>query len=72
MLGEILSASPSNIKKDITRGVKEIRSGENFSQKRLEQLSNIKAIFNQSKLALKANEIDRLIYNLKKQTIESN
>lgn len=67
ILGQILSASPSNIKKDIVRGVKEIRSGENLSTKRIAQLRNIKAIFNQSKLALKANEIDRLIHNLKSQ-----
>lgn len=65
VLGEILSASPNNIKKDIIRGVKEIRSGENLSSKRLKQLSNVKAIFTQSKLALKANEIDSLIFNQK-------
>jgi hypothetical protein len=62
VLGEILTASPDNIKKDITRGVKEIRSGENLSTKRIDQLKNVKAIFHQSKLALKANEIEKLIY----------
>ncbi|MFC4871016.1 hypothetical protein [Negadavirga shengliensis] len=61
VLGEVLSASPDNIKKDITKGVKDIRSGENLSAKRIDQLRNVKAIFNRSKLALKANEIDLLI-----------
>ncbi|WP_234364254.1 hypothetical protein [Lunatibacter salilacus] len=61
VLGEILSASSDNIKKDIIRGVKEIRSAENLSSKRIEQLRNVQGIFHQSKLALKANEIDRLI-----------
>src|SRR5690606_40170872 len=63
VLGEILTASPDNIKKDITRGVKEIRSGQNLSAKRIDQLKNVKAIFSHSKLALKADEIDRLISN---------
>ncbi len=64
VLGEVLAASPDNIKKGITRGVKEIRSGENLSTKRIDQPRNVKAIFSQSKLALKANGNDRLIYNL--------
>lgn len=66
VLGVILSASPNNIKKDIVKGVKEIRSGENLSSKRIDQLRNVKAIFSQSKLELKANEIDSLIFNQKK------
>ncbi|SHM88413.1 hypothetical protein SAMN04488057_104219 [Cyclobacterium lianum] len=66
VLGVILSASPNNIKKDIVKGVKEIRSGENLSSKRIDQLRNVKAIFSQSKLGLKANEIDSLIFNQKK------
>ncbi|MEX0882761.1 MAG: hypothetical protein WDZ72_04740, partial [Cyclobacteriaceae bacterium] len=61
VLGEILSASPSNIKKDITKRVSEIRCGANLSPKRIDQLKNVKAIFNHSKLGLKANEIDELI-----------
>ena len=61
VLGEILAASPDNIKKDITKGVKDIRSGNSLSQKRIDQLTNVKAIFNQSKLTLKANEIDKLL-----------
>src|SRR5690606_24532570 len=31
VLGEILAASPHNIKKDITRGIEEIRNAENLS-----------------------------------------
>lgn len=61
VLGEILNASPDNIKKDITKGVKEIRGGENISSKRTIQLKNVRAIFNQSKLPFKADEIDILI-----------
>ena len=64
ILGEVLAASPDNIKKDITRGIKEIRSGNNLSPKRIDQLRNVKAVFTQSKLTLKASEIDRLIYKL--------
>ncbi|MEX2568510.1 MAG: hypothetical protein WD431_21380 [Cyclobacteriaceae bacterium] len=70
VLGEILSASPSNIKKDITKRVKEIRSGENLSPKRIDQLRNVKAVFTQSKLALKASEIDRLIDSLERPKVE--
>jgi hypothetical protein len=47
ILGEVLAASPDNIKKDITRGIKEIRSGNNLSPKRIDQLRNVKAVFNQ-------------------------
>lgn len=61
VLGKILAASPDNIKKDITKGVKEIRSGKSLGQKRIDQLTNVKTIFNQSKLSLKANEIDKLL-----------
>lgn len=64
ILGEVLAASPDNIKKDIVRGVKKIRIGQALSAKRIEQLRNVKAVFTQSKLALKASEIDRLIYKL--------
>lgn len=64
VLGEILSASPDNIKKDITKRVSEIRCGANLSPKRIDQLRNVKAIFNQSKLGLKAEEVNRLIYKL--------
>ncbi|WP_158856395.1 hypothetical protein [Lunatibacter salilacus] len=60
VLGEVLTASPDNIKKDITRGVKEIRTGQSLSLKRIEQLRNVKAVFRQSKLPLKALEIERL------------
>jgi hypothetical protein len=69
VLGEILSASPSNIKKDIARRVKEIRYGKNLFPKRIDQLRNVKAIFTQSKLGLKASEIDRLIDSLKTPTV---
>ncbi|WP_163380226.1 hypothetical protein [Cyclobacterium sp. SYSU L10401] len=61
VLGEILTASPDNIKKDITKKVSEIRYGANLSPKRIDQLRNVKAIFNQAKLGSKASEIDRLI-----------
>ncbi|WP_339905357.1 hypothetical protein [uncultured Cyclobacterium sp.] len=64
VLGEILTASPDNIKKDITKRVGEIRSGTNLSQKRIDQLGNVKAIFNQAKLGVKASEVDRLIDTL--------
>ncbi|MEX2567808.1 MAG: hypothetical protein WD431_17810 [Cyclobacteriaceae bacterium] len=69
VLGEILTASPDNIKKEITRGVSEIRSGECLSPKRIDQLRNVKAIFNQSKLGLKASEIDRLIETLERPMV---
>jgi hypothetical protein len=69
VLGEILTASPDNIKKDITKGIKEIRKGKNPSSKRIDQLRNVKAIFIHSKLALKAKEIDRLISNLEKASV---
>lgn len=68
VLGGILTASPDNIKKDITKGVKEIRYGENLSAKRMDQLKNVRAIFSRSKLALKADEIDKLISNQEKPT----
>ncbi len=61
VLGEILTASSDNIKKDITKGVKEIRVGEKFSTKRIDQLKNVKELFFNAKLGLKANEIDQLI-----------
>ncbi|MBD3631173.1 hypothetical protein [Cyclobacterium sp.] len=64
VLGEILTASPDNIKKDITKRVSEIRSGECLSPKRVDQLRNVKAIFHLAKLGLKASEIDRLIDTL--------
>ena len=70
VLGEILAASPDNIKKDITKGVKEIRSGKSLGQKRIDQLTNVKAIFNQSKLALKANEIDKLLDTAQTATLD--
>ncbi|SHM88370.1 hypothetical protein SAMN04488057_104217 [Cyclobacterium lianum] len=60
-MGETLTASPDNIKKDITKKVSEIRYGANLSPKRIDQLRNVKAIFNQAKLGSKASEIDRLI-----------
>jgi hypothetical protein len=63
VMGEVLSASPHNIKKDITRGIEEIRHAENLSTKRVAQLINIKEVFTHSKLIEKANEIDKLIYN---------
>ncbi|WP_162342703.1 hypothetical protein [Cyclobacterium salsum] len=66
VLGEILTASPDNIKKDITKKVIEIRSGECLSRKRIDQLWNVKAVFSQAKLALKACEIDRLIDTAKR------
>ena len=69
ILGEVLAASPVNIKKDITRGIKEIRSGNNLSPKRIDQLRNVKAVFTQSKLALKASGIDRLIDSPERRTI---
>lgn len=61
VLGEILNASSDNIKKDITKRVIEIRSGKCLSPKRIDQLRNVKAIFNQAKLGSKASEIDILI-----------
>src|SRR5690606_38924846 len=61
VLGEILTASPHNIKKDITKGIEEIRCAENLSPKRIDQLKNVKEVFTHSKLTTKANEIDRLI-----------
>src|SRR5690606_34210167 len=61
VLGEILAASPHNIKKDITKGIEEIRCAENLSTKRVDQLKNVKEVFASSKLASRANEIDRLI-----------
>jgi hypothetical protein len=61
VLGEILAASPHNIKKDITKGIEEIRCAENLSTKRIDQLKNVKEVFASSKLASRANEIDKLI-----------
>ena len=61
VMGEILTASPHNIKKDITRGIEEIRCAEKLSPKRIDQLKNVKEVFASSKLASKAVEIDRLI-----------
>lgn len=72
VLGEILSASPSTIKKDINRVVIEIRAGEKLFTKRINQLRNIKAIFCQSKLGFKASEIDRLIETLERPKAKSN
>ena len=69
VLGEVLTASPDNIKKDIVRGVKEIRTGQVLSAKRIEQLRNVKAVFRQSKLALKASEIDILINSHERPTV---
>lgn len=70
VLGEILSASPDNIKKEITTGVKRIRSGKNLSDKRIDQLRNVKTVFFQSKLALKADEIDRLIEKFERLSVQ--
>jgi hypothetical protein len=62
VLGEILTASPDNIKKDITKGITNIRGATApLSNKRVHQLKNVKDIFEKSKLELKAMEIDRLI-----------
>lgn len=61
VLGEILIASPDNIKKDITKGIEEIRCAETLSGKRIDQLKNVKEVFTHSKLTAKANEVDRLI-----------
>ncbi len=61
VLGEILTASPDNIKKDITKRVSEIRYGEKLSPKRIDQLRNVKAIFNQANLAKIAGEIEMLV-----------
>jgi hypothetical protein len=69
VLGEILAASPDNIKKDITNGIKEIRYGENLSAKRIDQLKRVKAVFSHSNLPLKAKEIQRLIYNQEKTDV---
>lgn len=61
VIGGILAASPYNIKKDITKGIEEIRNAENLSTKRIDQLKNVKEVFTHSKLIAKANEVDRLI-----------
>lgn len=71
VLGEVLTASPDNIKKDIIKAIKDIRSGQNLSQKRMDQLRNVKGVFSQSKLVLKANEIDKLIDNAKGAAAEN-
>lgn len=60
VLGEVLTASPDNIKKDIAKGVKEIRIGNRLSSRRVDQLRNVKEIFTRSKLTKKADEIDGL------------
>jgi hypothetical protein len=62
VMGEVLTASPHNIKKDITKGIEEIRCAENLSTKRVDQLNKVKEVFIHSKLVLKAQEIDRLIF----------
>lgn len=61
VIGEVLSASPDNIKKEITKGIKEIRIGEKLSTKRMDQLRTVKSIFCKAKLVLKANEVDNLL-----------
>ncbi len=61
VLGELLAASPHNIKKDVTRVIEEIRNAEKLSTKRIDQLKNVKKVFTHSKLTAKANEVDRLI-----------
>lgn len=61
VLGEILAASSDNIKKDIIKGVKEIRTGDKLSPKRIDQLKNVKEVFFNAKLGIKANEIDQLM-----------
>ncbi len=61
--------SPHNIKKDITKGIEEIRHAENLSTKRVDQLKNVKEVFASSKLASKANEIDKLISNCEKPMV---
>src|SRR5690554_1410101 len=45
VLGEIICASPHNIKKDITGGIKEIRCAETLSGKRIDQLNNVRKAF---------------------------
>ncbi len=42
ILGEVLAASPDNIIKDITRGINEIRAGNNLSQKESISLEMLK------------------------------
>src|SRR5690554_5167683 len=64
VLGEILIASPHNIKKDITAGIEEIRCAEALSGKRIDQLNNVRKAFLNAKLRLKAGEVDQLIDNL--------
>src|SRR5690606_22326484 len=54
VLGEILIASPHNIKKDVTRVIEEIRNAEKLSTKRIDQLKNVKEVFTHSKLTAKA------------------
>ncbi len=61
VLGEILAASPDNIKKDLNKGIKEIRIGEKLSKQRLDQLKVVKAIFADANLPLKVKEIERMI-----------
>lgn len=61
LMGELLAASPHNIKKDITKSIEEIRCAENLSTKRIDQLINVKDIFVKTKLKLKAEEVDQLI-----------
>ncbi|MDO9554940.1 hypothetical protein [Rhodonellum sp.] len=62
VLGEILTASSDNIKKDITKGVKEIRIGDKLSAKRIDQLKNVKEVFFNAKLGMKASEIDQMMF----------
>jgi hypothetical protein len=64
VLGEILIASPHNIKKDITAGIEEIRCAETLSGKRIDQLNNVRKAFLNAKLRLKAGEVDQLMDNL--------
>ncbi len=61
VLGEILAASPDNIKKDLNKGIKEIRIGEKLSKQRLDQLKIVKAIFADANLPLKVKEIEQMI-----------
>lgn len=61
VLGEILTVSSENVKKDITKGVREIRIGDKHSPKRIDQLKNVKEVFFNAKLGIKANEIDQMM-----------
>jgi len=61
VMGEILMASPDNIKKDISKGIQEIRIGNKLSPRRIEQLKNVKDVFLKAKLLQKAGEVNNVI-----------